>query len=317
VFEIKKINMKYIYISLITTLVLSSCKKSSPSIATISTNDVTSITGTTATSGGNVTTDGGNGVTERGICYSTTHSPTINNTKISNGSGTGTFVITLTGLVNNTTYYIRAYAINDAGIGYGQEVSFTTDFESISIGAQTWMKRNLDVSKYRNGDTIPQVTDAATWASLTTGAWCYYNNDPANGQTYGKLYNWYAVNDSRNLAPAGWHIPAYGTELYDLINFLGGNVVAGSLLKETGTSHWNSPNTDATNSSGFTALPGGFRSYDGTFSGKADLGNWWSATENFFLVSTAWFCPLVKDNGSANLNFFNKSAGFSIRCIKD
>ena len=127
-------------------------------------------------------------------------------------------------------------------------------FGVTSIGTQIWMTRNLTVSQYRNGDIIPEVTDPAAWAALTTGAWCYYNNDPANGPIYGKLYNWYAVNDSRGLAPNGYHIPTT-TEWTTLTNTLGGLSLAGGDLKEAGITHWSDPNTGATNNSGFTGLP--------------------------------------------------------------
>ena len=131
-------------------------------------------------------------------------------------------------------------------------------YQTVTICNQTWTKSNLNVSKYRNGDFIPQVTDPTAWANLTTGAWCYYNDDPANGAVYGKLYNWHAVNDPRGLAPQGWHIPS-DIELTTLTNCLGGESIAGGQMKESGFAHWLSPNTDATNSSGFTGLPGGSR----------------------------------------------------------
>src|ERR1035437_4904310 len=128
---------------------------------------------------------------------------------------------------------------------------------SVTICTQSWMLKNLDVSTYRNGDLIPEVTDGSAWSALTAGAWCWYNNDSAtNASTYGKLYNWYAVNDPRGLAPTGWHVPS-DAEWTTLSTCLGGNAVAGGAMKETGTTHWTSPNTGATNSSGFTGLPGG------------------------------------------------------------
>ena len=135
---------------------------------------------------------------------------------------------------------------------------------TVTICDQVWMAKNLDVTTYRNGDVISQVTDPTAWNALTTGAWCYYNNDPANGTIYGKLYNWYAVNDPRGLAPTGWHIPTEG-ELIALSDCLGGQEVAGGKLKETGTAHWLSPNI-ATNETGFTALPGG--GFVKTFNGE-------------------------------------------------
>jgi len=129
---------------------------------------------------------------------------------------------------------------------------------SVQIGNQTWTLKNLDVSTYRNGDPIPQVQDNTAWANLSTGAWCYYLNNTANGTIYGKLYNWYAVNDPRGLAPNGYHIPT-DAEWTTLTTYLGGSTLAGGKMKEAGSSHWLSPNTGATNSSGFKGLPGGFR----------------------------------------------------------
>ena len=137
----------------------------------------------------------------------------------------------------------------------------------VTICNQVWATRNLDVTTYRNGDPIPQVTDIGQWGTLTTGAWCYYNNDPANGATYGKLYNWYAVNDPRGLAPAGWHVPS-DSEWTTLTDCLGGVSIAGGEMKatgamETGTGLWFAPNVGANNSSGFTGLPGGGRGMTG------------------------------------------------------
>ncbi|MBU3714533.1 MAG: hypothetical protein FGM46_06245, partial [Ferruginibacter sp.] len=150
---------------------------------------------------------------------------------------------------------------------------------TIQIGTQKWMSKNLDVAFYRNGDPIPQVTDPTAWASLTTGAWCYYNNDPIQGNKYGKLYNWYAVNDPRGLAPQGWHIPT-DAEWTMLATTLGGASLAGGKMKEPGTLNWTTPNTGADNSSGFAGLPGGYRYDAGTFYNIGSFGGWWSSTES-------------------------------------
>jgi uncharacterized protein (TIGR02145 family) len=137
------------------------------------------------------------------------------------------------------------------------------------------MENNLEVTNYRNGDIIPYVSDPTAWAGLTTGAWCYYKNDLKSG--YGKLYNWYAVNDIRGLAPAGWHVPT-DAEWTTLTTFLGGVSVAGGKMKTTGTKSWKTPNTAATNSSGFSGLPGGYCSNAGTFFNVDYFGYWWSST---------------------------------------
>ena len=142
----------------------------------------------------------------------------------------------------------------------------SNDVPQVQIGSQVWAKRNLDVSTYRNGDTIPQVTDPTEWRNLTSGAWCYYNNDPAIGEIYGKLYNWYALIDTRGLAPQGWKIPS-DSDWNVLSNYLGGDSIAGGKLKSTGTNYWLGTNFYGTNDYGFDALPSGSRGENGTFGG--------------------------------------------------
>ncbi len=185
---------------------------------------------------------------------------------------------------------------------------------TIVIGTQQWMTKNLDVAFYRNGDPIPQVTNAAAWAALTTGAWCYYNNDSTQGNKYGKMYNWYAVNDPRGLAPQGWHVPS-DAELTTLETTLGGSSVAGGKMKEAGTLNWTIPNTAGNNNSGFTGLPGGYRNSIGAFFNVPNSGNWWSATA--VSSSGAWYRDLNFDNGNFNRFSIDKRFGFSIRCIRD
>jgi len=186
---------------------------------------------------------------------------------------------------------------------------------SVTICTQVWMNTNLDVSTYRNGDPIPKVTDITDWAALTTGAYCYYNNDSATyAATYGKLYNWYAVNDPRGLAPAGWHVPS-DAEWTTIETCLGGASVAGGAMKETGTTHWASPNTGATNSSGFTGLPGGYRTNGGSFSSVGFLGYWWSSTENG--NPNAWARALASGNGNISRFAAGKLYGYSVRCLRD
>ena len=303
----------------------------------VTTTVVTAITSTTATSGGNVTSDGGATVTARGVCWSTSANPTTaSSTFTTDGTGGGTFTSTLTGLTANTTYFARAYSTNSAGTGYGNEVSFTTlspiifnpnltygtmtdidgnVYKTITIGTQTWMAENLKTTKYRNGDLIPNVTDGTAWSALATGAYCWYNNDVANKATYGGLYNWFAVADTRNIAPTGWHVPT-DAEWTTLTTFLGGESVAGGKLKEAGTSHWSSPNTGATNSSGFTALPGGYRlNNGGSFYDVGTNGNWWSSTA--YGASNAWNRALNYYFAYAYRYYNNKQYGFSVRCVRD
>ncbi len=187
-------------------------------------------------------------------------------------------------------------------------------YNSVVIGIQVWMKENLNVSHYRNGDVIPQVTDPTQWKNLTTGAWCYYNNDPGYGSIYGKLYNWYAVNDYRGIAPNGFHIPT-DAEWTILTNFLGEELVAGGKMKEKGTVLWLYPNTGNSNVSGFTGLPGGFRSLTGSFGFIGKNGSWWSSSNHN--PPNTWFRSLNFDVENIERTSFSKILGYSVRCIKD
>jgi uncharacterized protein (TIGR02145 family) len=177
------------------------------------------------------------------------------------------------------------------------------------IGSAVWSAANLDVSTYRNGDVIPEVTDPTVWASLTTGAWCYYNNDPANGAIYGKLYNWYAVIDSRGLAPQGWHIPT-DAEWATLTAALGGSTVAGGKMKTTGNTMWNAPNTGATNESGFFGLPAGQRWMDGIFWDVGNYSFWWSK-------DTSSQRRLFWNNSDLGTDNHSPKSGYSVRIVKD
>jgi uncharacterized protein (TIGR02145 family) len=203
-----------------------------------------------------------------------------------------------------------------------------SQFKTVKIGDQVWMVENLNVDHYRNGDPIPEVKHPVEWVNLTTGAWCYYNNDPANGKIYGRLYNWYAVNDSRGLAPEGWHVPTdeewKELEMYlgmsqseaDSKRYRGTN--KGGKLKEADTTHWESPNTDATNEIGFTALPGGYRGHSGGcgyFDSMRYNAYFWSSTERG--SDSAWYRTLNYSVSEVSRNYSNKHYGFSVRCVKD
>lgn len=196
-----------------------------------------------------------------------------------------------------------------------------TDFDgnnyaTVTIGTQVWMVENLKVTHYRNGEAIPNITDNAAWAASTTGAYSDYNNTPANADTYGRLYNGFAVEDARNLAPTGWHVPT-DEEWTTLTSYLGGEMGAGTKLKATGITHWTSPNTGATNVVGFTALPGGTRdSYDGAgaFFVLGNTAGWWSSTTS---TSEAWKRYLYHDSANAIRDHGGKASGLSVRCIRD
>ncbi len=206
----------------------------------------------------------------------------------------------------------------------GDVVLTVTDFDgnvynTITIGTQVWMKENLKVTHHRNGNLIPQVTDSDEWSNLTTSAYCSYDNNPANVDIYGYLYNWYAVNfesdGEKVLCPEGWHVPDKN-EWTTLIEYLGGPEVAGGKMKETGTSHWVDPNTGATNESGFTALPGGYRyEPDGLFYLIEQAGYWWSSTAND--MNNAWLAQVIFNNTHAPQHYYHKRHGYSIRCVKN
>jgi uncharacterized protein (TIGR02145 family) len=212
---------------------------------------------------------------------------------------------------------IQSSSISDESSMQHDITHMNASYASVTIGTQVWMKNNLNVSRYRNGDRIPQIKDSAKWANLTTGAWCWYNNDSANGRIYGRLYNWYAVHDPRGLAPAGWHIPS-DTEWTTLSTYLGDN--AGGKLKETGTIEagtglWYAPNKGATNESGFTGLPGGHRLSSGSFFHIGNYGNWWSSTQ--VDTTNAWNRTLTYLNGNVGRSYHYLQSGFSVRCLKD
>jgi uncharacterized protein (TIGR02145 family) len=182
--------------------------------------------------------------------------------------------------------------------------------DTIKIGTQNWMSKNLNVSTYRNGDAIPQMQYPDEWANLKTGAWCYYKNNTENGTTSGKLYNWYAVNDPRGLAPVGYHIPS-DNEWTILTDYLGGSDVAGTKMKST--SGWND-NGNGTNASGFAGLPGGYRDGGGQFGGLGDCGDWWSSSEDDtdFALDHELYCK-----GNVTRGYGNKLTGMSVRCLGD
>lgn len=289
------------------------------------TTDPPSATGTTSgRGGGNVTSDGGSSITARGVCWNTSPNPTIANSRTTDGDGMGSFTSTLTGLLPNTTYHVRAYATNDVGTSYGTGITFTTDpltvadrdgntYNVIRIGEQVWMKENLRTTRFNDNTTIPNVTGAPAWSGLTTPAYAWFNNDNSNRAVYGGLYNWYAVSSGK-LCPAGWHVPS-DDEWYTLVNYLGGESPAGGKLKEAGTSHWMSPNTGATNESEFTALPGGLRRGDnGTFESQTVYGYWWTSTE---LTGSSWYRRIWHNDDKTYRNLFNSRYGMSVRCIKN
>lgn len=202
----------------------------------------------------------------------------------------------------------------------GFEIGSVTDIDgniypTIIIGAQEWMAQNLRASKYRNDDAIPNVTDDTDWSNLNTGAFAWYDNDNNFEQPYGKLYNWYAVNDGRGLCPTGWHVPS-DSEWTILTDTLGGIGFAGGRLKEVSQVRWSFPNEGATNKSGFTGIPGGYRQNgNGSFTSFRFTGHWWSSTE--VSSDAAWARILRYNDVRASRNLIFKKDGYSVRCIRD
>ncbi|MEI6050132.1 MAG: fibrobacter succinogenes major paralogous domain-containing protein [Bacteroidota bacterium] len=294
----------------------------------LTTASLSAVTTTSAVGGGNISTDGGATVTARGVCWSTSAIPTIDNSKTTDGIGPGLYTSSISGLTPNTAYHIRAYAINNVGTAYGDEIilkTFTgtvTDidenvYNTVTIVSQVWMAENLKTTKYNDGTDIPLVNDAAAWNALTTPGYCWLNNDKAaNKATYGALYNYYVVdvasNGNKNVCPTGWHVPTNG-EWTDLTTSLGGEPGAGGKLKEAGTAHWQTPNTGATNETGFTVLPAGGRGFE--FGVTGTDGNFWTSTE--YETHSAWVRFISFSNSNVHTQFTGKLNGNSIRCLKN
>ena len=303
------------------------CEKFEP-IRTIivRTDSVTNVSYTSCTAHGMILDKDEKGINQHGFCFLTQQKPTTEDNKIQLGSksSTGGFIVNLTGLSANTTYYMRAYATNSAGTVYGSQVSFTTIgpvtdidgniYNTVTIGTQVWMVENLKTTKYNDGTGIPLVTNTIEWSNLTTPGYCWYNNDEASYKnTYGALYNWYTVNTGK-LCPTGWHVPT-NAEWTTLTDYLGGAGVAGGKLKEAGTTHWNSPNTGATNESGFTALPGGRRYTTGLFYFFGETGCWWSSTKAY--TSDAYSRKMYYNDNDVLTYDDYWNHGFSVRCVRD
>lgn len=353
--------MKKILMSILAVILITACTKEdlelqelanapvaaggASSGSAVTTKSAVIITSVSATTGGNVSNSGGGiNTTERGVVYNTSPNPTTSNNKVQSGSGSGDFTSTLTGLSGSTTYYVRAYAVKSTGTTYGIQVTFTTltnfgtitdidgnVYNTITIGSQVWTAENLKTTKYRDGTSIPNVTDNADWAALTTGAYSNYNNDTANASVYGRLYNWYAATDAHNIAPAGWHIASY-SEWATLVTYLGGDNIAGGKAKESGFAHWLSPNTGADNGGGFSALPAGARYYtyplnnnpaSSYFAHLGYNGDWWTSTsssnpDNASFRETEYnSARMYRSSYLGGIGYYDKRTGYSLRLIKD
>ena len=313
----------------------------------IYTSDVKNITVTTASCGGIVPNNSDLPMGTFGIVWSLSDNPTLENNDgiTSDGESFGEFSSNMTGLSPETTYYARAYSTNNDNTVYGNIVKFETlpvetveepgtitdidgnSYQIIKINNREWIAENLRTTRFNNGDYIKYAGNHEKWVSAgekETGAWCWYDNDSNNELLYGKLYNWHAVNDDRNICPEGWSAPTI-EEWTEMVSYLGGYQVAGGKLKSTRTEpdphpRWDIPNTGATNESMFSGLPGGARQpFSGTFFYvyKGINGFWWTASE--YNEATAW-APMLYYYDNGNNSFTGKGFkrwGFSVRCIKD
>jgi uncharacterized protein (TIGR02145 family) len=293
----------------------------------VTTTTVTSITASSASSGGNVT-DAGNGtISARGVCWGTTTAPLVTGNHTSDATGTGSFTSNITGLAFNTKYYVRAYATNSAGTGYGtDEYSFTTpaatdadgnNYTSVAIGAQIFLVENLKTTRYNNGDligtTVPMNLDITTAVSPKYQWPC--DGNEGNVPSSGRLYTWFVVTDSRGVCPTGWHVPT-DAEWETMKTFLGGEGVTGTKIKEPGTAHWQAPNAFATNESGFTALGVGWRQPAGNFVSLKITAYFWSTTQGSS-PELAYGQGLHWDDALLLRGGYTKNDGVSIRCEKD
>ncbi len=240
------------------------------------------------------------------------------------GNNNASIDVTVSGLSGGTLYHFRIKAENSLGITYSDDLTFLTQlkdiedniYKTVIIGNQTWMAENLKTTKYNDGSLIPIYTSSSEWMNIQTPGYCWYNNDMSeNIEGYGTLYNWYAVNTG-NLCPTGFHVPT-NTDWNTLITYLGGTTVAGGKLKETGISHWISPNSDATNESGFFAIPAGYRSFrDGAFFGKGENCTFWSSTSDTSVGGGS--VAVTSYNPNVILVVTNdKRYGESVRCVKN
>jgi uncharacterized protein (TIGR02145 family) len=275
--------------------------------------------------------DEGSAITSKGVCWSTNSNPTTANSKTSDGLGNSSFNSIISNLNSNVKYFFRPYAINAVGTSYGPEQSINlvlnkpgptatdgsgNNYNSVQIGDQTWLSKNLITTKYQNGQSIPLVTDNSIWSNQKTGAYCNFFNRDDIGKIYGHLYNHFAVLDSRNICPTGWHIPNK-TEADDLISYLGGPTSAAIKLKEVGNTYWITANGD--NSSGFSARAGSWRSQEGIFYYSIGTGgaNFWTSSKKD--NQYPWFFTLNSETTATTTTdwHFQSAAGGSIRCLKN
>ncbi len=314
--------------------VLFSCRKEK--IPVLTTSPVTNITGNSATSGGMITIEGSAAITEQGVCWSTSTRPSVLDYKISAGAGSDTFTCDLSNLMPSLTYYVRAYATNKAGTGYGEVMTFTTKladidgniYTAVTIGTQIWTGENLKTTRFNDGNPIPLVISNPSWSTLTTPGYSWYDNDASTYKaSNGALYNWYAVNTGK-LCPAGWHVPSEmdweTLTIYLTLTGFGfggsGTDIAKSIASKTG---WSSStvagtvgnNQSGNNASGFTAFPAGIF-VAGKYYILGETGVWWT-TKNFN-TSSSWSRQLnYSSSDFEDKVVYSNYCGLSVRCLKD
>jgi uncharacterized protein (TIGR02145 family) len=323
-------------------MVLISCKKKAdtaltePAAPTATTNAATYVGQTWAVMNGTVNANDKSTIVSFDYDTTISYGQNIFPTHDTVSGNLSTYVnASLGGLISNTTYHYRLRAVNSLGTTLGDDMTFTTKsavpgnsifnpdltygslndndghtYKTIQLGTRTWMAENLKSTKFNDNTLIPFVPDDVVWSELTTPGYCWYNNDSIS---YGALYNWYSVNTGK-LCPAGWHVPT-DEEWTSLTNFLGGDSIAGNKLRETGTLHWQSPNSGSTNESGFTGLAGGYRNTAGSFGNIRKIGYWWSASafntiDAYYRFVSFNYDHVVRSNSSL-------TGGFSVRCVKN
>jgi uncharacterized protein (TIGR02145 family) len=314
-------------IPVLVLVVMVGCRKKDNSIPDLITADPTNVTDNSLNTGGSIFSSGSSEIKVRGVCWSINEEPTINNSRTIDGSGSGEFVSKIIGLIPDRTYFIRAYATNDFGTAYGNELSITTSppdtvatdsdgniYHFITIGKQVWLKENLRTTKYADGSPVGTTSPATI--DISSEATPKYewpsNGDESLASVYGRLYTGFAIEASQ-LCPTGWHIPT-DDEWGILIDNLGGMNVTGGKLKEAGLEHWSEPNTHASDSTGFDARPAGLRNADGTFSMPGQNVYYWSSTPS---NANLWGYSLHFDDGSISRDRSSEKAALSVRCIKD
>ena len=324
-------------------------------VPTLTTISVSNITTSSAFTGGNITADGGASIIARGVCWATTSNPTTEDSKTSDGPGTGSFTSKISCLSGATIYYVRAYATNSIGTAYGNQYSFTTElgpvfnpnltyglvsdidgncYKTIQIGNQVWMAENLKTIHYNDGNPIPNVTNDVEWANMPTAAWvgtelpltyvtygayCWYNNETDTyGNDYGILYNWGAVGTDK-LCPTGWHVPSLAEWRIICPETDYENGPYGEELMETGKTHWNdSAELDGTNTTGLTALPGGYRLSTGEFKYSGYEGYYWASNgRGYPEVKFAWNIYYSGRVTTPSAVLESEKQGRSVRCVED